>query len=430
MNIARIAAVTTGVAVGVPALAIAALTVRSLVDQGSGHGAPESAQGPGSDWRSHLPGGPIRGTAVEASMLGARIAGWMHHQGRATPPRAIDDSLGQAVASWQALQQRVGVAGDRGMIAEAPDALMKPATVWPLGQALNAALDIAAHTGDYRDVNALFSKLSIYEADGAYAAETWTTGKHRFWDDNAWIALDMLQAWRQTGDQRYLKSVEEMMPFFDAGIRDDGGVWWQENNPEMSVNTCSTAPVEQVMLGMYEATGKQQYLNRALRIDRFLEQRLQREDGLYIDHIGADGRVNDAIWSYNQGTPIGASVQLYRITGDQVYLERAKRTADAVMTWAARGDTLWKQPPAFNAILFRNLLALDAVAPDPRYRTLLHTYLDRAWNEARDSTSGFFTKAGIGKYEDGSSGTSIDQAAMVQMFAMLTANRVPEGDAR
>ena len=420
MTIARKLAWTVGAVVGLPAVAMTALTVTSLLDGHFGDSHAESAHGPGSDWRSHLPGGFVRAAAVEASYVGARLAGLMHSH--APAKRVEAGALGQAQQSWQALQSATGIAGSHGLFAETPGNSMKPATVWPLGQVLNAALDVAAINGDYRDVNSIFSKLSIYENDGAYAPGVWTTGKHRLWDDNAWIALDMLQAWRQTGDMRYVQSVEKMMPFFDAGIRPDGGVWWQENNSHMSVNTCSTAPVEQVMLGMYEATGDHAYLDRALRIDDFLQRRLRRDDGLYVDHIGADGRVNNAIWSYNQGTPIGASVQLFRITGDHAYLDRAQRTADAVIAWATHNDTLWKQPPAFNAILFRNLLALDAVSPQPAVHDLMRDYLKRAWNEARDPQSGWFTKAGIGSYSDSGRGTSIDQAAMVQMFAMLASH--------
>ena len=64
---------------------------------------------------------------------------------------------------------------------------------------------------------------------------------------------------------------------------------------------------------------------------------------------------------------------------------------------SARGsDRLWKQAPSFNTIFFRNLLALDAVAPDPRYRAMLQSYLDRAWSNACDPATGLFTRGDIG----------------------------------
>ncbi len=72
---------------------------------------------------------------------------------------------------------------------------------------------------------------------------------------------------------------------------------------------------------------------------------------------------------------------------------------------------------AFNAILFRNLLALDAVAPDPRYRATMTAYLDRAWREARDPATGLFDRGGIGSYTAGKA-DALDQAGLVQLYAL------------
>ena len=101
--------------------------------------------------------------------------------------------------------------------------------------------------------------------------------------------------------------------------------------------------------------------------------------------------------------------------GDKKYLERATQTAHAALDHFAKNDGLWKGSPAFNAIFFRNLLALDQVAPDPRYRATLDQYLDRAWKEARDPETGLFNRGGIGKY-DGHD--YLDQSGMVQLYAL------------
>jgi hypothetical protein len=79
---------------------------------------------------------------------------------------------------------------------------------------------------------------------------------------------------------------------------------------------------------------------------------------------------------------------------------------------------LWQQPPAFNAIFFRNLLDLDAIAPDPRYRAMLDAYLTRARETARLQI-GLYQGAGLGFYGPGQGIQVVDQAAFVQMHALL-----------
>ena len=72
----------------------------------------------------------------------------------------------------------------------------------------------------------------------------------------------------------------------------------------------------------------------------------------------------------------------------------------------------------FNAILVRNLLALQSVAPDPSYLKTIDDYLERLWTDARNDETGLFTEGGIGAYEKDHPGSVIDQGAIAQMFAV------------
>ena len=69
----------------------------------------------------------------------------------------------------------------------------------------------------------------------------------------------------------------------------------------------------------------------------------------------------------------------------------------------------------FNAVWFRNLLALDAISAVPGLHDAFDHYLDRVWRTARDPATGLFTGGGIGSYD----GTpAIDHAGLVQLFAL------------
>jgi hypothetical protein len=421
-NVLKIAG---GVA-AVPAALVTGTTVHALVDDARGDNSgtdttPQEEQGvpSGGPLLSHLPA-PIKMAGIELEMLGSLVAhkidGWEHKVPDPGPDAAPVD---QARASWAALKHGFNVSGDPTLYVSIHGKPMVVDSVWPRGQQLDAALDLAGMSGDYRDVNSLVGGLSMFRVKEAYAASPWTVGFSRFYDDNAWIALDLLQAYRQTGDRSYLDRVQGMMPFFKQGLEPNGGELWEENNKTPTENTCSTAPVEQVMLETYEATHDPQYLQMAQQLDGYLKSNLRAPNGMYYDHrdVGTD-KLDDHFYSYNQGAPIGADVELYRITGNTSYLDDAKQTAAASLDYYSQDDRLWKESPAFNAIFFRNLLALDQVAPDPRYRQAMNDYLDRAWKQGRNPATGLFDQGGIGSGEGVGKIGEIDQASFVEMYAL------------
>jgi len=131
--------------------------------------------------------------------------------------------------------------------------------------------------------------------------------------------------------------------------------------------------------------------------------------------VDAAGRVEHSLWSYNQGTPAGADALWFRVTGDERRLDRAARTAHAALAHFEVDDGLWRQPPAFVAILLRNLMAVHAVRPLPGLLATVDGYLDRVWATARDPRTGVLAGGGIGRYENGG---VIDHAAVVQLLAL------------
>ncbi|MEO6866559.1 MAG: glycoside hydrolase family 76 protein, partial [Gaiellales bacterium] len=217
-----------------------------------------------------------------------------------------------------------------------------------------------------------------------------------------------------TGDEKYLAHAERTFRQVQSGEHPDGGLYWFEQD-KSGRHTCSVAPAAQLAMGLYEATGSERYLEFAKEQAAWLNTHLRLENHLYGDNLKNNGKVDPTLYSYNQGTPIGLDVQLYRATGEQRYLARAQQTADAALEHFS-GDRLWKQPPAFNAIFFRNLLALEAVSPQPRYLQAVDAYLDRAWDEGRSPKTGLFNDGGIGHYGD-RPGTALDQGGLSQLYA-------------
>jgi len=287
------------------------------------------------------------------------------------------------------------------------------AAVWGLSQVLAAAAQLRMLGAIDADVvKALLRVLERHRDGSGYDA--FPGDRPRYYDDNAWVGLDFVQLELAGTPGGYGLEAARVLGFLQQGLRDDGGVFWIER-PKESIHTCSTAPTGELAAQLHLLTGDGAALEIAERTSRYLHAQLRRDDALYRDNVRVDGTVDDAIYSYNQGTPVGLDVLRYRIDGDRSHLARAHETADAALDHFAVDDGLWRQAPCFNAIFFRNLVALDAVDTHPRVRSVLARYLERLWDEGRDPATGWFTGGGIGAYERGG---VLDQAGVVQLFAI------------
>jgi len=318
-------------------------------------------------------------------------------------------ALDRAVEAWDLFRRSCVREGPDGLtMLEGPKARRAP--VWPYSQALAAAVDMALLTGDRSEADRWVAGLAPYARGDGYTPMPGQ--RRRYYDDNAWIGLAMTQLHLQTGDAGALEHARRVFRFVAQGQDADGGVRWVEGR--RSRNTCSTAPAaaQALRLDLIERDeDAEAFADRALR---WLHRELRLASGLFGDHVDRFGRIDRTIWSYNQGSVAGAFTLSYRRSNDDHDLQDAMHTAlDSLRHFD--GERAWRHPPVFNAVWFRNLLALDAISAVPGLHDALDHYLDRVWRTARDPATGLFTDGGIGSYD----GTpAIDQAGLVQLFAL------------
>ena len=318
----------------------------------------------------------------------------------------------RAFEAWNSLTRACLRPGDHGslVVRERPSR-RKPAPVWPVSQVLAAAIDLAAPAGSYDDAERLVIGLRPYGSGDGYLP---TPGdRRRYYDDNAWIGLCFAQLHLQTGEPRWLRRARKVFRFVREGADPDGGIRWVEGR--RARHTCSAAPAAQLALRLHLADGDPEGLRFAKRTLSWLDGTLRGRSGLYGDHVDARGRVQRSLWTYNQGAPAGALWLLHNATGDRDALERARETASTSLSRFG-GERTWRHPPVFNAVWFRNLLALDASdgARVEGLTSALDAYLTRAWRDGRDR-DGLFTAGGIGSYD----GTpAIDAGGMTQLLGL------------
>jgi len=303
-----------------------------------------------------------------------------------------------------------------------------PAALWPLSQVIAAGLFVHRLEPQTGALHALFELLATHRERSRHAAGGYLPHPGQrplYYDDNAWVGLDQVQAdlvgLSPLGSGgSWLVEARQTLAVVLAGQDARGAVRWNDTRSS-SCNTCATAPAIELALRLATARAEldpdvtaADVVEAARRADEALTSLLRRDDGLYADHVTPTGAVEHSLWTYNQGTPVGADVLWYRLTGDTGRLDRASATATAALTHFG-AEALWREPPAFVAVMVRNLLALHAVRPVPGLLDVLDGYLERAWETGRDGHDGRFGGGGMGRYDDGG---AIDHGAVVQLLAL------------
>lgn len=232
---------------------------------------------------------------------------------------------------------------DLGLYAEATTtdspSIPQPAFMWSAGVQLTALVS-AAEFSPTKYTNQLNQYANILQSywnqhDGirGYDVQPNPQQSERYYDDNAWIVLALVDAFEITGDQKYLNRAVETFRFVLSGEdkKLGGGIYWREDRKQ-SKNTCSNAPAVVAALRLYNSTHDAEYLQTAKRLYEWTCVKLQNpSSGLFWDNIRLNGRVDRRKYSYNTALMIRANCLLYEATGDVKYLNEAKRVARAAL---------------------------------------------------------------------------------------------------
>jgi hypothetical protein len=215
-----------------------------------------------------------------------------------------------------------------------------------------------------------------------------------------------------------LGSAEGIMAFEMAGWQANpelactGGIPFSNDAENTDRNTVTNAPAAELAVQLYRITGNVQYLQFAAMAYEWVRRCLLQPSNLYADHIRQNGFVEPMLWSYNQGTMIGAGTLLYQATGNGAYLYQARQTAKAALAYFTPAQ-LEGEIPFFASVYFRNLLYLDYVTHDPLGPKVAQAYVDNAWQNLRLSNNLFVSGSPP-------SAQLLVQAAIVQIYALLS----------
>lgn len=260
---------------------------------------------------------------------------------------------------------------------------------WWLAHVVDARLDAWLRTGEARWLDAaVAARDNIVERNGGSLFND-------YFDDMLWFGLALERLHAATGDQRHLDDARAIWDHVvEHGWNETLG-WslaWRKQQLAYK-NTPANGPL--VILGArlsaLDASGD--HLDYAYRAFDWLTANLVGPDGFVEDGVNrnGDGAV-DTQWrfTYNQGLYAGAAVELFRLTGDRAFLERAVQTAVTAVRELSDGSVFRDEGDGGDEGLFKGVYyrylgeVLAVLADEPGFadeRALLEAFLRASTDE-------------------------------------------------
>ena len=337
-----------------------------------------------------------------------------------------DRYLGLAAAGVAQTQSHFYVARRGWYVERLNDRALHPlATIWgsvPLFESITA-LDMTQPTVARRravDRFAHGAERCFDRAIGGYAPYPGDRGVAKAWfDDNGWWGLAFVDAYRATGEARYLRDADRALSFALAAGWDQraGGLWWNTGHPYKSGE--ALAANSWLAAQLYRLTHRLRYEAAARQLMDWGRTALwDARDGLY-----ARSDRDPTPMPYVEGPMIAAEDALCQAGG-------APTSCTASQALAAESLKRFRalsMGPQFDVIYLRALLYTYADTHDARLYEVAQANAEEALGHAGDH-SGLYLRAW-----DGSSMASHQasakmlrtHAATVSLLAALAATRPP-----
>jgi uncharacterized protein YyaL (SSP411 family) len=256
---------------------------------------------------------------------------------------------------------------------------------------------------------------------GGAGAFSWYFGLrgtgNAYFDDNGWWGIAFVDAYRATGNKKWLAQAARALGFIDRfgwDAKGGGGVWWDLEHHHKTSEPLAAATL--IAAELYRFTGDELYLRMATKYLAWADAKTvnSRQSDLY-----ARSDTDATVMNYVEGMMISAHIELCRATARTWYCGRAQELAKGSLN---EFPILADWAPETDVIYLRGLVDLYAYDRDPRWYAVVYANADRARKLARDDT-GLWSKRWDGGWT--LPGALYTQAATLQLFAWLGVSRPP-----
>lgn len=312
------------------------------------------------------------------------------------PPRSTPPPAATPVYNWQKIADSVQTSlgqfynpgGNYYQVATNSTAWTQ---YWPTAHVLDVLVDAYLRNPTPATKTAMDNLLAGLRARNG---NTWLND---YYDDMEWLALAALRAFDATGDAQYKAVVDILWADIKNGWSTDlgGGIWWRKDRP--SKNTPSNMPAAILAARLYRRFNDPANLQWAINIYNWQKATLyENASGWVLDNIDRNG-VKNTTWrfTYNQGTFLGAALELYQATNNTAYLNDALAAADYTLNSPLTSNGILKDEGGGDGGLFKGvfvryftrLIVADNLAPAKRtvYINYIKANGQMLWSKAAKS---------------------------------------------
>lgn len=284
------------------------------------------------------------------------------------------------------------------------------------------------HNKEFTGLEAYYDNRTVLPTYQAYPVSG--GGTDHYYDDSSIVAMELIDAYKLTGNNFFLERAESVAEFIMSGEDDrlGGGLYWFEavstecnSGPNCMKAANTTAYASFVASELYMITSETEYLEFAERTYQWNYDTLRDPaDNIYYNSINIGTLEIDATkWTYNAAMMIMSGVNLYKITEEEVYLNQAIATAQSAFSrfTSVRNDLLFytANDSWFNVELMSSFIRLAEYFPGAdQYVQVFIQDLDYAWENSRTESGQYYEDwAGInqGRYY-----WLLHQAALIEAY--------------
>jgi hypothetical protein len=240
----------------------------------------------------------------------------------------------------------------------------------------------------------------------------------RYYDDNAWMVLALVETYEILKDKKYLDWAEQTLNFVLSGWDEKlgGGIYWREKE-KTSKNACSNAPSAAACMAVAKYRRGYELTAFAEKIMFWTQKNLQDPaDRLIWDNINMSGKVDRTKWTYNTGLYIRGWAMLARNIGvDQLDLNDVFKSS--VARWFDKKTGAAKDGGRFAHLWFEGLV--EAQSKDRDARKEMRKALEYVYTNVRNSQGRYANgwnapiKPSQSKFE------LIDQASVARAYLFI-----------
>ncbi|KHN94181.1 glycosyl hydrolase [Metarhizium album ARSEF 1941] len=253
------------------------------------------------------------------------------------------------------------------------------------------AQKVNVKTAKFVDMSGMVKSIYCLDQDRGCMAKREFLGKrgfddfiNDFYDDEGWWALGWIKSYDVSGDQAYLNAAIDLFNDMRTGEGTEcgGGIYWSKKRDYVN------AIANELYLSVAAALARRVPGNDTFKTTAMKQWDWFERSGM----INAQNLVNDGLdkscknnglqtWTYNQGVVLGGLADLFLLTNDEKYIEKAVAIAQAAIKTLSGRNGILIEPDGcdarlncgrdgsqFKGIFIRNLRYLHDVAARQEFK--------------------------------------------------------------